>query len=246
MAAPGAEPVPDGARLPVRVPRDHRGRTARGRHGPAGRGSAAAELHPRRAPRDEERRLARRRRALPVADRQARADGGRARRRGRVRPRRRGTARHGRGGPGQRQRGVARRTAGDRGPDEGRRAHHGRPGGGHDRAPVGAARLARGHRRPPSRRGTGRRRVRLLRAAFPLGGRVGAAPDRASPDSLGHHFLDHAARGQRDLGGRPGVQLQGHGAAAAARGGPLGGGGARPAACRALAGRDADRQTASR
>ena len=38
-------------------------------------------------------------------------------------------------------------------------------------------------------------RFRVLPAAFPVGGRVGAAPDRASPDSLGHHFLDHPARG---------------------------------------------------
>src|SRR5659263_220212 len=59
---------------------------------------------------------------------------------------------------------------------------------------------------------------------------------------MGHHYLAHPVRGQRDLGPRDRDRLEGYGAPAAARASPLGGGGAQPSAGRTLAGRNADRR----
>ena len=137
--------------------------------------------------------------------------------------------------------GAAGRPPCDGRSDEGGRGYPGRPRGGYDRAAVRPAGLAGGDRRPQARRGAGGQRVRVLRLRLPVGGRVAARPARASGDGLGHHHLPDPARGQRDVGFRDHYRLERQAVPVAARGGPLGGGGAQPSARRALAGRNADR-----
>ena len=103
-----------------------------------------------------------------------------------------------------------------------RRAHRRRPRRRRRRTPVRPARLARRHRRPPSRRGDRRLRVRLLRPPLPLGRRRDAADVRAAAAGLRLGVVVHRRRRQRQLVGRAARQRQGPGAAWSPRRGDLG------------------------